>query len=558
MGEPMMAAIQAIFVDPPNAIARLGGSSVPQDAYVWILAPAPRSSANTTIAPAWSLSVQSDGTVEPFMPTKLTLRDGPLIRPVCPFFEVWAKVGEPGSDPASWDDVPLTPGLLAQSGARPADLTLRIDAKNFKAARRTGNPDLRYGTFPPPEIAGDNYAPVPVLAISPPDAARPMIPRGQSISMGSVQLMKSRPQPVKGVEWASLVNVEMVRFRFTPAAGHVYGVPDAARPSRTPRGGEAVPVEASRAFLNPRAGWAKALVNDLVEPQDTYDGADVRGNGAPSLGVVDDTCEARIDVALKLAGVPAGVLTTFAHVFVAPPDFAPDRRPFLSLADELNDRGADSIRRTESMSADERDAWVQDLFERIFETLSLFNVDFYRESDALTLTGNRLRKTAIPKDQVPEPSRAMGGRDVLRNGLPVTAPSPDIPLPLSKRAQDRHRELSDLSTLRAFIAENPGRLAQLVRGPFEVEHGEIAEPFRTTMRMPPFMRNSNALPLTLSAWQYDLLMSWAASQPTAGKLQKGKPAPAPLRAAKAITDAAASRREAVLNRVRSAPRGPKP
>ena len=29
------------------------------------------------------------------------------------------------------------------------------------------------------------------------------------------------------------------------------------------------------------------------------------------------------------------------------------------------------------------------------------------------------------------------------------------------------------------------------------------------MRMPPFMRQSNALPLTLAAWQYDLTMRWA-------------------------------------------------
>jgi hypothetical protein len=30
----------------------------------------------------------------------------------------------------------------------------------------------------------------------------------------------------------------------------------------------------------------------------------------------------------------------------------------------------------------------------------------------------------------------------------------------------------------------------------------------SSMRMPPFMRNSNAYPLTLSFWQYKLLMQW--------------------------------------------------
>ena len=28
------------------------------------------------------------------------------------------------------------------------------------------------------------------------------------------------------------------------------------------------------------------------------------------------------------------------------------------------------------------------------------------------------------------------------------------------------------------------------------------------MRMPPFMRHSNAYPLTLARWQYDLMMRW--------------------------------------------------
>jgi hypothetical protein len=555
-GEPMMAAIQAIFINPPNAIARLGGSTIPQDAYVWVLAPAPRSSASTAIAPTWSLRVQLDGSVEPVMPAELVLRDGPLIRPVCPFFEVWARVGEPGGDPAAWDDVPLTPSLLALSGASLADLTFRVEAKNFKAARRTGNPDLRFGTFPALEIRGDNNAPVPILAVSPPDAKRPMIPRGQSIPLGALQVIKSRAQPTKGAAWATAVNVETIRFRFMPARGHVYGVPDSAKPSRTPRGGEAMPVEASRAFLNPKAGWAQAQVNDLVEPQDTYDGADVRGNGAPSLGVVDDTCEARIDAMLRLPGAPGGILKASACVFVAPPDFAPDRRPFLSLADEINDRGGDQAQRTDTMSAQERDAWVQDLFERIFETLSLLNVDLYRDERALTLSGGRLRKTAIAKDGVPEPSRAMGGRDALRGKLPVPARSSDIPLPLSQHAQMRHRELSDLVMLREFIAAHPGRIAELVRGPFEIERGETAE--LTTMRMPPFMRNSNAMPLTLSAWQYALLMSWVAGLPTAKQLKAGEAAPAPLRVPKALSDAAAARREAVLNRVQSTGRGPKP
>ena len=32
----MKTVIQELFIDPPLAIARLGGSSIPQDAYSWI------------------------------------------------------------------------------------------------------------------------------------------------------------------------------------------------------------------------------------------------------------------------------------------------------------------------------------------------------------------------------------------------------------------------------------------------------------------------------------------------------------------------------------------
>ena len=49
----MADVIQSIYVNPPIAIARLGGSSIPQDAYVWVQSPNPRTQATTTIAPAW-------------------------------------------------------------------------------------------------------------------------------------------------------------------------------------------------------------------------------------------------------------------------------------------------------------------------------------------------------------------------------------------------------------------------------------------------------------------------------------------------------------------------
>ena len=341
------------------------------------------------------------------------------------------------------------------------------------------------------------------------------------------------------------MNVEVVRFRFTPARGHFYGPPNAAQPQPLGGGISFAPVESTRAFLNANAGWAGSNAQTTAPdaPQDTYDGADVGQNR--SLGVIDDTCEVRIDISLSLPAPINTLLTASASVFVGPPDFAPDRRPFLSLADELNDRTGDSASRTALMSATDRDAWVEDLFERIYETLSLFNLDLWRSAKAITLTGSRLAPL-IPADKTLEPTRAMGGRDTLRNqSFTVPAVSQDIKLPLADHARTRHRALSDLQFLRDFVSQNPGRLATLVRRSFEAESGEESGGGGgigiTSMRMPPFMRNSNAGPLTLAAWQYDLLMAWVSA------IESPPPAPALVAAvAKPLSDAAAQRRAQVL------------
>ena len=349
----MAETIQNLFINPPIAIARLGGSTTPQKAYRWVQSPNPRSNGETTIEPDWSLDVQSDGTVEPVLPTSLPLRDGGLIRPVCPFFELWASVGEPGSVSATWKDVPVTPDLLKNHGVSLSDLVITIDAKNFKASRRTSNPALQFGTFPALEIKADNSSPTAILAVSPPGvpAVRRMIPANRNIPLGSFQVMKSRPQPAPDPNraWTQLengmprVNVEVIRFRFTPARGHFYGPPKSAQPHTPDGGGSFAPVDAIRAFLNEKAGWQGARADTTAPdaPSDTYDGADVNPTNNPSLGVVDDTCEARIQIDLRLPASNTS-LTAAANVFVGPPDFAPDRRPFLSLADELNDRAADS------------------------------------------------------------------------------------------------------------------------------------------------------------------------------------------------------------------------
>src|SRR6185437_6160199 len=115
------------------------------------------------------------------------------------------------------------------------------------------------------------------------------------------------------------------------------------------------------------------------------------------------------------------------------------------------------------------------------------------------------------------------GLDKLRDAEePIRqAPSNDVPLPLTERAKERHRNLAELSGLRTLVQQQHQRLRDLIRAPFTLQTGKPGDPNArrpttedgnfTNMQMPPFMRNSNANPLTLTARQYDLLMQWVQS-----------------------------------------------
>jgi hypothetical protein len=153
----------------------------------------------------------------------------------------------------------------------------------------------------------------------------------------------------------------------------------------------------------------------------------------------------------------------------------------------------------------------------------------FRNARAITLPEASRRSTPIAGDLVPTPEAAMGGLDQLRDAnRPIQETSSnDVPLPLSERAKERHRDLAELDSLKDLVIRQPQRLKSLVRPPFTLsrpfpEPSDAAAPDPrnesgdlTTMQMPPFMRQSNANPLTLAQWQYDLLMKWASGLVTA-------------------------------------------
>ena len=119
----MAKIIQEIFFEPPIVIARLGGSTTPLAAYSWAISPDPRNDDDTVIIPDWSFDILPDGSLSPFKPDSIRFRDGDLIRPTCPFIEVWVRMGEPGSDRTSWSENPLTEALLRAAGGDRSALT---------------------------------------------------------------------------------------------------------------------------------------------------------------------------------------------------------------------------------------------------------------------------------------------------------------------------------------------------------------------------------------------------------------------------------------------------
>ena len=357
--------IQAILFNPPICVARVGESTVPMDAFSWFAGGDPHVIGETQIKPEWTLDVQSDGSVAPRMPDRFTLKDEGKIRPVAPFIEVWCDVGDDG-DETNWTRRPLTTSLLRENNLNIANITFTVIAMNRKVTRRTGVASHRYGTFQPVSVRGDEHTPQTLRGTSPPPGPgeTPLIPVDRFIPMGSVQVIRPGTQPAEtdNVLWARDVNVETVRIRVTPPRGEFYGPPgseQAVEPFSRSGGFSAVPP--GNNFLNANAGWLGARTErvsvapgarprGLVAPGDTYDGAELSGESDPSLGIIDDICELLVRVVLDQGPIGRPALRGRANVFCGPPDYAPDRRPFVSLADDLNDRLGDKNSRNAAIS----------------------------------------------------------------------------------------------------------------------------------------------------------------------------------------------------------------
>jgi hypothetical protein len=515
-----------LYFLPPLALARLGGSDTPLECFHWAPNVGIHSANQTTIEPAATLEIDEDGRPSAYLPLIIRFRDAGKLRPVAPFFELWIRTQEQGQ---AIEDKPVTLDLLEHLGLAVSDLRFRVTVGNKKAQRRTQSPSCSF--LARADVRGDDHTVRPLLAYSPTDPDHdPLVRKDAPIPLGTFQIVRPERGTSHGIDFS------IVRVRFVPAKGEVYGPPAAIASISSPLPeGEELPwaklmqgrmheiVKPQNRILNGESLWAKFMPlapghSDPV-PYDTYDGA--ASGDQRSWGVVDDTCDGIIECHLV---VRAQRFSAYARVIACVPDYAPDRRPFVSIAEDLADRSLPPAP-VDQASLDISEDEIVDLFHRIFETASLINLDAERyrfagqqapsadppHTDLQSMTARDERYAENSATGLIDQQQAIHGAAFPRSKLQYT----DL-------ARQVHAGLTETDKLLDFLRMNSDRLRLLVRPPYgrfrqlsdetdPPQHKDFRDPRvdrdrRHDMRMPPYMRDSDATPLSLSWRQYDALM----------------------------------------------------
>jgi hypothetical protein len=462
------------------AVGRVGPSQVPCDNFHWAASDLrPRGTGKTTIQPGETLNVAADGSVTLSLPTAISFKDSVGFKPVCPFFELHGEWQVDGKTETGQ----ITLQVLELFNLKASDLRWRVEVANLKPNHYTlADGDRILATV---ELTGDVTERQVLRGTSPTGAAQPLVPTGQSVLLGSVQL--TRPNP----------DFPEFRIRFTPAAGKVYApnnlpnrleglkqrLASASPPSISIWESFQLPTDCL--VLNPEAAWCQFVATEedpRTNPGGLYANEDDTG---VSLGLVDDVCDGVIRCSLP------GGLQAVALIVVGPPDYAPDRRPVVSLADGLADRvhRDDVLEPAYVEQLEKTAAEVNDLLERVLETMESINLDFQNQRV-------RGENRAIAIAQGLSETAAEG------KAFPPMNPLPGQPLPLTALGRQRHRRLIALEVLEDKLREQPNLISQWIREPNTTDRFY-------DRKMPALMRGSDRYPMHVTRRQYDLLLAWA-------------------------------------------------
>ncbi len=530
--------VNEIYIQPPLAIARVGPGCSPMPNFRWVIDRTIHGGHRTAVQPDVTLSVEPDGALTAELPDRIEFREDGMLRPVAPFFELWARYDDDDGKP---HDAPLTASLLRSLGGTLAGVRYRVTLANRKAERRTLS--AACGFEGAVTVAGDDHTLHEIKGFSPHNPGEiPLVARERPIPLGSVQAIRPRGGGQEFSPDHEKINFDTLRLRFTPARGEVYGTPNSiAGPASSLPPGYALPqstlggrvheiVPERNRILNAGTPWSSyvmATVDRQQDPQpsDSYDGANTGAN--ISWAVVDDTCDGVIEADLVIRGER---FLAYARVLSSCPDYAPDRRAFYSFADELADRDLPPALpdRPGEQELAEAGVAVGDLFQRVFEVASVVNLAATRNHGIVENSGSTVANpewlpqtgpdTMTKKDR---PFAKLAAELAPPTaGLDGASSNPELYASLAALA---HARLSDVETLLDFLASDPDRIRQMLRPPFgrfsELPERPPESPnqaFRDPrvprdgmqdMRMPPYMRDSDETSLSLTHRQYQLVLA---------------------------------------------------
>jgi hypothetical protein len=348
---------------PPLAFARFGSASEPQDNFE--IEENPTSLGFRRIIPADTLIVETDGTVtirraaDSSALTRADLnkmfRDGANIRPVAPFFELWAITDE-DEDKL----VPLTVEQLEKHDFGLSAIAWRVHVENRKVFRRTGERD-DIVTAETDWFSGHTRMSL--------RGKSPRFDRGKEIEFGFAQFIKpDESDPI----------CSRIQLRFTPGPGKIYG------PTGMPPLPYVTPIydyqkgpwfafsESNPGKLKPDwdvehfERWPRQTLPSslyaIAPPAPPW----LNNNRAHSLGYLDDACDGFIEVRC------GKTLRARARICVGPPGFVPDSRFIRTLADDLDQ----VVHGPEAKDLDIREARTRalDIVRRAYEAVRFMNV----------------------------------------------------------------------------------------------------------------------------------------------------------------------------------------
>jgi hypothetical protein len=465
-------------------IARFGSSPHPMENYALQDPEQPDFFRN--IVPAPTLDIGNDGSiVEVRMPEVVQFRDRHgLIKPICPFFEVWAQFEQDGPFQ------PLTLDHLTQLGLRPSHVKWRATATNSKAWRRTGEPKDtvtasidRFSDHRSHELRGTS----------------PNFKPRKFISFGQVRYIKPTAGPVTSV----------IRARFTPGKGLVFG----------PRKGDPFThddVYWSHAMGGPKsANWDRYYVDDednnkmpATAPGDIFQGwmmglaNSFEEWGKLSAGYFDDTCDGIIEVTIVHKRTRH---TAYARFASAVPDFAPDSLPVRSIADDLEQLVlGPCIKAPRNITEKKFKAKLIDILRRSFDTV--------RQMNTVSANGTPFESEPL-EDGEKRNWQSMSMRLATNNDAKYTPvfPADDTLHTDSHKQMFSYWSAFQMHKHQLIKAMHNGRTTAFYIMRMPEDAADVWPSSR--MQMPAFMRGSEGLELCLTRRQLSVLAVAAGEKP---------------------------------------------